>query len=255
MQPSVNIAIRAMRQARERMLLSLNQYELLTPASPQYTETLSFLHKDAYKLLFDAIKRAYPTHFVTDGADVPAGKDDSWHFLGIHAPDSLVRKDPASVLSLIHRQKGKIQDALVVSILGGDEYTASRGKGAALNERRMRCTAQTRLEHSLVATLPGTDAARDRGLSLLNELGRRSGDVRISGCQVLDLVMLAGGQRDAVATLTPNAAELEAALFICHEAGVLTSQLDGNPFNSRSGSLVAANPKLLKVIVQHLHTL
>jgi myo-inositol-1(or 4)-monophosphatase len=195
MQPSVNIAIRAMRQAREHMQLTLNQYDILTPDSSQYGDVLNYVHKDAYKILFDGIKKAFPTHFVTDTPSAPADKEDSWHFLGIHAPENLLRKDLASAFSLVHRHKGKAQDALVINILSGDEYTASRGKGAALNDRRARCTGLAKMEFSLCATNPGTDpATRSRGVSLFAEMSRLAKDVRVGACNVLDLVMLASGR-------------------------------------------------------------
>jgi myo-inositol-1(or 4)-monophosphatase len=254
MQPSVNIALRAMRQARDHILQVLNQNDILTPGTIQYDDALSFMNKNCYKLIFDAIKRAYPTHYVSDNADAPEGKDESWHFLGVQNPENLLRKDSASTFSLLHRSKGKVVDALVLNPLSGDEYFASRGKGASMNGRRARCSSQTRLEQGIVAiNAINFIQAQDSYSELCKELALHTATLRVSGCNVLDLVMVASGQRDACILSGIELNELEAALLIGQEAGAITSQLDGGLLNARSRTIVCANPKLLKSAVQRFN--
>lgn len=254
MQPSVNIALRAMRQARDHILQVLNQNDILTPGTMQYDDTLSFLHKNCYKLIFDAIKRAYPTHYVNDSTDAPEGKDESWHYLGVQNPENLLRKDVASTFALLHRSKGKVVDALVLNPLTGDEYFASRGKGTSTNGRRARCSSQTRLEQSTVAINSiNFIQTQESYTELCKELALHTATLRVSGCNTLDLVMVASGQRDAciLSGIDPN--ELEAALLICQEAGAISSQLDGGLINNRSKTIICANPKLLKSAVQRFN--
>lgn len=254
MQPSVNIALRAMRQARDHILQVLNQNDILSPGTMQYDDALSFLHKNCYKLIFDAIKRAYPTHYVSDTSDAPEGKDESWHFIGVQSPENLLRKDVASAFALLHRSKGKVVDALVLNPLSGDEYCASRGKGASLNGRRVRCSGQTRLEHSTVAVnVINFIQTQESYTELCKELALHTATLRVSGCNELDLVMVASGQRDAciLSGIDPN--ELEAALLICQEAGAIASQLDGGLINNRSKTIICANPKLVKSAVQRFN--
>lgn len=255
MQPSVNIALRAMRQARDNILQILNQNDILMPGNSQYDDALNFLHKNCYKLIYDAIKRAYPTHYVCDSSgSAPEAKEDSWHFLGVQSPENLFRKDSASTFSLLHRNKGKILDALILNPLSGDEYVASRGKGASMNGRRSRCSSQTRLEHSTVAiNAVNFIQTQENYAEFSKELALNAANVRVSGCNTLDMVMVATSQRDACILSGINLDELEAASLICQEAGAISSQLDGGMINSRSKTIVCSNPKLLKSAVQRFN--
>ena len=75
-------------------------------------------------------------------------------------------------------------------------------------------------------------------------------EARVSGCDLIDVCRVAAGQADAVVSMNVSIEELDAALLIARESGVLTGNIGGGILAKQKGSLIAANPKLFKNLVQ-----
>lgn len=259
MKPILNIAVRASRQACEYINQSIDKNDPAQSDSSANEKLISHLEATLFQTFFDSLKKANPTHFIIAPDETPSDiKDDSWQINGFHAPYNLLRKIPNNAFSLIHKVSGKPQNALLVNPSNGDEYTASRGSGGALNGRRIRCTSPKSLADATIAinTINQFDSPAESHViaDFISEIGSNAGQMLVSNCDALDVAMVAAGQIDAAILTKVNAKELEAALLLCQEAGALVGTLNGGMFGPNEDKLIVANPKLFKSIVQRFNT-
>jgi len=259
MQPILNIAIRASRQASEYINQTLDKNDPTQSDANANEKLLSHLEESLFQTFFDSLKKANPTHFiVAPGETLSEVKEDSWHIYGIHNPAHLLRKLPSSAFSIVHKKNGKPQNALLINPFTGDEFTASRGSGAALNGRRIRCSPVKRLNESIITTnilnQLSTHAESHVISDLITELSTNADQVLLSSCDALDLAMVASGQIEAAVLSKINKNELDAALLFCQEAGALTGTFNGGMFKDNEDKIIVANPKLFKALVQRLNS-
>lgn len=259
MKPILNIALRSARQACEYINQSVDQNDLSQSDSSANEKLISHLESTLFQTFFDSLKKANPTHFIVAPDETPSeAKDDTWLIKGFHSPYNLLRKIPATAFSLVHKSSGKTQNALLINPTNGDEYTASRGSGAALNGRRIRCTSPKSLSDATIAinTINQFDSPAESHVvaDFISELGSNVNQLFVSNCDALDIAMVAAGQIDAAILTNVNAKELDAALLLCQEAGALIGTLNGGVFNDKEDKLIVANPKLFKALVQRFNT-
>jgi len=258
MQPILNIALRASRQTREYINQIIDKNDPMQADEHANEKVLSHLEESLFQNFFDALKKANPTHFIlAPGETLAEVKDDSWHINSFHNPEHLLRKLPSCAYSVVHRHQGKTQNALLVNPASGDEYTTSRGSGAALNGRRIRCTATKSLSHAIIATNTinqfSTHAEGHVISDFMTELSSSVAQILIGNCAALDIAMVASGQIDAAVLTNVDPSELEASLMLCQEAGVLSGTLNGGMFGAKEDKIIVANPKLFKALVQRLN--
>ena len=254
MQPILNIALRAARQSSEYLVQAIDRREPATSSQSTDLKLLAHLDDVIYNALYDAMKRAHPTHFIHKSDEQPRElKDDAWEVQSIASPNQLLRKLPDTAFAFVHRHKGKTQNVVVVNPMTGEEFTASRGNGATLNSRRIRCTDQRALEGARIHTNLPNQLAQAHAPHVLQDLmGNlfQHGETHVSGCDLIDLCRVAAGQADALLSLNVALDELDAAMLIARESGLLTGSIGGNILAKQKGSLIAANPKLFKNLVQ-----
>ncbi len=259
MQPILNIAIRASRQASEYINQAIDKNDPTQSDANANSKLLSHLEESLFQTFFDSLKKANPTHYIVEpGETLSEVKEDSWHIYGIHNPAHLLRKLPSSAFSIVHKKNGKAQNSLLVNPFTGDEFTASRGSGAALNGRRIRCSPVKRLNESIITTnalSQLSNHAESHVISdFITELSTNANQVLLSACDALDISMVAAGQIEAAVLTKVNKNELDAALLLCQEAGVLSGTFDGGMFSETGDKIIVANPKLFKALVQRLNS-
>ncbi len=258
MQPILNIALRASRQASEYINQTIDKNDPKPTESLANAKLIAHLEESLYQNFYDALKKANPTHFIVSlGETLEQVKEDSWHINHIQSPDHLLRKLPSCAYSLLHKHQGKAQNALVVSPFSQLEYTATRGSGATLNGRRIRCSATKSLDQAVVATnlFKHFSSASEKHIlaDLSSELGSQTQQVLVNHCDLLDIAMVASGQIDAAVLINVNFQDIEPALLLCQEAGLLTGTFSGMPYSSKESKLIIANPKLFKLLAQRLN--
>ncbi|MDH5479235.1 MAG: inositol monophosphatase, partial [Nitrosomonas sp.] len=137
-------------------------------------------------------------------------------------------------------------------------FTASRGGGAYLNNKRLRVSKRTRLEDCLIGTgLPFRDLTHmDAYIAMLVDIIPRTVGVRRPGSAALDLAYVAAGRYDGFWEIGLAPWDMAAGCLMITEAGGLVGDLEGNATQLESGQIVAGNPKvfgqLLQVIAPHL---
>ncbi len=257
MQPVVNIALRAARQANEFIQHSLNHMDFANTDHQNNQRKLAQTQSAIHKIFFDALKKAYPMHYIAELGEWDAqGKENSWH-LHFHSDQATLRSLPLSAYTLVNKIKGRPEHAIVVNALTGEEFAASRNHGAAVNGRRMRVSEPRNLESATVHTNVldvTTNEKRRLAMDLLSELHSSVAGIRMTGCPAIDLAWVAAGKVDAAVVLNPDMDDLAGVLLLCQEAGALSGTFSGSPPARTSRNLVVANNRTFKSLLQRLHT-
>ena len=145
-------------------------------------------------------------------------------------------------VGLMHR--GQMEYGLVYNPYDGELYTARRGKGAFLGDRRIHCQDRP-LDRSLLilGTALYYRELTGQTLGILNDLFPRVQDVRRFGSAALDLCYLAAGRAGVFYEARLSPWDYAAGSLIAREAGCIVSALDGSPLDyERKCSLLAGSP-------------
>ncbi len=259
MQPMVNIALRAARQASEQIERALERLDLIKNEQGNAAKFLNDTCQSVEKQIAHTIQKAYPHHSVIgeySGRHEAEGEGPTPCEWTIHPIDSVLHFSkalPSFALCLTGRVRGKVEHALILNPITGEEFTASRGQGAQLNGKRLRVGTRTTLDNALIGTGDlgrSTDLTNlDQQLKFRRAIVTAGASTFSTGSVALNLAYTAAGRLDAVlqAGVTPE--EIDAGLLILQEAGGLSSDFKGGSNQRTSGELVAGNPKIFKVLL------
>jgi myo-inositol-1(or 4)-monophosphatase len=150
---------------------------------------------------------------------------------------------PHFAVSIACCRHNKVEHGVVFNPMLNELFVASRGKGAQLNDRRIRVSQNNRMENALIATgFNFKDASRlQPWLISYGNVTARSGGVRRAGAAALDLAYVATGRLDAFYEMNLSPWDYAAGSLLVEEAGGLISDLDGAGDWYASGHIVASN--------------
>lgn len=258
MQPAIKMALRVARQGSDYLKA---HFERQDPAEKDLTELgrqLDRVAESIYENFSEQLQKAYKDHVIAPINEADAGDADyTWHIFPVLGRDNFLRNLPDFALALIQKKANRTENLLLVNPITGEEYTASRGQGAALNSRRVRTGAVRHLSEANVVTnlldqCKGSDDPLLWG-ELTATLAQQSGKLHTTGCVSLDIARVAAGRLDAAAIFRPQPEDLAIGLTIALESGALAGDFSGNPSTSGTKQLVIANPKLFKDVLKTLH--
>jgi myo-inositol-1(or 4)-monophosphatase len=152
---------------------------------------------------------------------------------------------PHYAISIALRQRGQINHAVIYDPFRNELFTASRGGGAFLNDRRMRVSTQLKFPDALLgARWPGSVGPDETSAPRFLEMARGCAGVRRTGSAVLDLAYVAVGRLDGFCGLGLKQWDMAAASLMVLEAGGLIGDLNGEQSWMESGNVIAATPKI-----------
>ena len=153
MHPMLNIAIRAARSAGNIIVRNLDRVDRLTVRTKERNDFVSEVDRQAEDEIISILRRAYPQHgILAEESGSQAGDDYQWIIDPLDGTTNFLHGFPQFAVSIALRHKGRLEQAVVYDPLLQDLYTATRGAGAQLNERRIRVTRQASLEGALLGT-------------------------------------------------------------------------------------------------------
>jgi len=173
----------------------------------------------------------------------PADDEIEWIIDPLDGTANYLHGHPHYAVSIAVRHHGRLQHAVIFDPLRDELYTASRGGGAHLNDRRIRVTGQRNLARALLATgFPfRAHADLDAWLCRFRELMPRVADMRRCGSAALDLAYVAAGRLDGFWEPGLAAWDIAAGALLVREAGGFVADFQGGQNFLESGEVVAAN--------------
>ncbi len=262
MQPIVNIALRAARLGGEQIARAAERLDLIKTEQSNAAEFISETCSQVERTIAQSIQKAYPHHTLKgafSGFYKALGEGPTaceWH---INPVDSLVNFSnglPVYALSLTAHMNGKVEHCVVINPVTCEEFSASRGNGAQLNGRRLRVSNSKQLHQALLGCgfTPSNQreaafAEHQKQLLNFSTAGAHFFD---GGSALLNLAYTAAGRLDGFFQTELTEAELDAGILLLQEAGGLVGDFKGGNAHRQTRGIVAANPKMFKLLVKGL---
>jgi myo-inositol-1(or 4)-monophosphatase len=247
MQPIVNIAIRAARAAGQTIYRAMDHMDERKITNKSHNDYVSDVDQQAEQDIIQIIKRAYPTHAILAEESGQADGDDyTWIIDPLDGTTNYLHGFPQFSVSIAVQYKDRLEHAVIYDPLKDEMFTASRGEGASLNNRRLRVTPIKKLNGALLGTgIPFRDQRyMDNYLQMLKALSKDAAGIRRAGSAALDLAYVAAGRLDGFWELGLMPWDMAAGILLITEAGGVVTDLDGNDGYLKTGNLLTANPKL-----------
>jgi myo-inositol-1(or 4)-monophosphatase len=252
MQPTLTIALRAARAAAEKLKFQYDQMPGQIAEGMSVQAILEAAVQSASDQLIKAIRKAHPTHnidIVGKGMDEARTPDAEvmWRVRLIDSTANFLAGYPAFMVTVAFYRHGKMEHIALVNPFTGGEFTATRGRGMQFLEKRTRTSNQKKLQKALVSTYKP-----DFNTPFFAVLKEQQCDVRLTGSFLTDLTACCGGQTVAFVANQVDELDIEVASLLAQESGALTGDANGRPLSLKSKTLVVANPKLFKLVIQAL---
>ncbi|MFO7278008.1 MAG: inositol monophosphatase family protein [Pseudomonadota bacterium] len=255
MQALLNIAVRAARRAGEVIVRSLNRLESLQVSSKGRNDFVTEIDHAAEREIISVIRRAYPNHaFLAEESGASGDSDTVWIIDPLDGTTNFLHGFPVFAVSIACQHRGRLEHAVVYDPMRQELFTASRGAGAQLDNRRIRVSRQRDLEGALIATgFPYRANARyaDAYLAMLKTVMLASAGVRRAGSAALDLAYVAAGRVDGFWEIGLSPWDTAAGTLLIQEAGGRIGTLTGGEYR-QNGNIIAGNPKVYAALVKAL---
>ena len=256
MQPLLNIAVSAARQAGDIIVRHMDQLDRIKITAKNTNEFFCDVDIKAEQAIINAIHKAYPDHgIIAEESGVQNEDAESvWIIDPLDGTNNYIHGFPFYAVSIALRIKNRIEHAVIYDPLRHECFSASRGRGARLNDRRLRVSKQTQLSAAMLGSgFPvRNESTAQRYLPTFEALFGKCAGIRSTGSVALDLAYVASGRLDGSWGFGLRPWDLAAGSLLIQEAGGLVSDLQGGEEYLRHGDVVAGTPKVFKALLQTL---
>jgi myo-inositol-1(or 4)-monophosphatase len=256
MHPMLNIAVRAARRAGSIINRAALDGGGLEVRAKQRNDFVTRVDRAAEEAIIEVVRKAYPDHAVLaeESGRTAGSAEYQWIIDPLDGTTNFIHGFPQYCVSIAIRHRDALAHGVVYDPIRNELFTASKGRGAFLNDRRIRVSKCTRLGDALVGTgFPFKEVTRlDVYSQQLRTLMLSSSGVRRAGAAALDLAYVACGRLDAFWEMGLSAWDMAAGALMILEAGGLVSDLRGEAGYLESGEICAATPKVFPLLVEAL---
>ena len=255
MHPMLNTAVKAARRAGTIINRASQNLDILAVTEKTANDYVSEVDRAAEQAIVRALLEAYPTHAVLAEEGGASGKSEfQWIIDPLDGTTNYLHGFPQYAVSIALAHKGVLSHAVIYDPVHNDLFTASRGRGAYLNDKRLRISKRTNQQKSLIGTgFPFREFAHiDTYLAMFRDLTQKTSGLRRAGAATLDLAYVAAGRLDGFWEFGLSPWDMAAGSLLVTEAGGLVGDLEGNGGYLESGNIVAGNPKIFSQLIQAL---
>lgn len=253
----LKIALRAARKAGELIERAVERVDVITIEAKGRNDFVTEIDKAAEQEIIYHLRKAYPDHSIRgEESGLNKGKDTNYEWIidPLDGTTNFIHGIPHFAVSIACKYKGQIEHAVVLDPIKREEFTASRGRGAALNGRRIRVSPRRGLDGALIGTgIPFNGFAFENMtpyLACMHEIAGQTAGIRRPGSASLDLAYVAAGRFDAFWELNLNEWDIAAGVLLVKEAGGLVSDFKGGNNYLDNGHIVCGTPKVFKPVLQ-----
>lgn len=249
--------VKAARAASKIINRASQDIEHLKISTKQQNDYVTEVDKAAEAAIIQVLREAYPDYGILaeeSGQTVGEGEgsDYQWIIDPLDGTTNFIHGFPQYAVSIGLTYKGQLNQALVYDTTRNEMFTASKGGGAFLNERRIRVTKCLKLEDALLGTgFPyRVFEHSDAYMKIFKEFTQRTSGMRRPGAASLDLAYVACGRLDGFWEFGLAPWDIAAGCLLITEAGGLVSDLSGGESYMKTGNLIAGTPKIFAQILQ-----
>ena len=258
--PALNVIVSAARKAGRKLIRDFGEVENLQISLKGPADFVTVADQRTERILIEELQKArqgYP--ILTEESGLIDGPDKSHRFIidPLDGTTNFLHGIPHFAISIALEREGQLVSGVVFNPITDDLFTAEKGSGAFLNDKRLRVAARKDLKNCLSATgIPfmgrGTPEDHDLFMKELRVVIDSTPGIRRFGSASLDLCWVAAGRFDAFWEHKLSAWDIAAGMLMVREAGGVVTDLSGGERMLQSGDILVANehlhPQLLKLL-------
>ncbi|MDD9983532.1 MAG: inositol monophosphatase family protein [Gammaproteobacteria bacterium] len=251
--PLLNIAVRAARQAGNVIARNIDRFDAFAVSEKAANDFVTEIDRVAERRIIDTIRRSYPDHaFLAEESGAHGRHDFEWIIDPLDGTTNFVHGFPHVAVSIGVRHRGRMEHGVVFDPLRQELFTASRGSGAQLNDRRIRVATKGSLKGALIGSGFVTRELHrlESYLATLKAVMSGSAQIRRGGAAALDLAYVAAGRLDGFWEFGLAPWDIAAGTLLVQEAGGIVAEPNGGDDYIRTGDVAAANPKVLRAMLK-----
>lgn len=254
----LNTAIKAARTAGALINRAALDLDRVGVSSKSHNDFVTEVDQAAEEAIIEVLLGAYPGHgILAEESGRTHGAKDSeylWIIDPLDGTTNFIHGFPVYAVSIALAFRGHVQQAVVYDPARNDLFYASKGRGAYLNDRRLRVSRRSRLLEALIGT--GFPFRRGdnfkRYLKMFEEVMQHCAGLRRPGAAALDLCYVAAGWYDGFFETGLNPWDVAAGSLMVTEAGGLIGNFTGEADYLYQREVVAGNPRIYAQLVQML---
>jgi len=256
--PMLNIAVKAARAAGAIINRASLDLDILKINTKSPNDFVTEVDQAAEAVIIETLLTAYPGHgILAEESGREHGAKNSeyvWIIDPLDGTTNFIHGFPVYAVSIALAHRGVVQQAVVYDPARNDLFYASKGRGAFLNDKRLRVSRRTRLQDSLIGTgFPFRKGDNfKRYVKMFEEVMQHCAGLRRPGAAALDLCYVAAGYYDGFFETGLNPWDVAAGSLMITEAGGLIGNFTGEPDFLYQRECVAGNPKIYGQLVQML---
>ncbi|MFZ9136645.1 MAG: inositol monophosphatase family protein [Hylemonella sp.] len=253
--PMLNVAVKAARAAGAIINRAALDVESVRVSQKQVNDFVTEVDQASEDTIIETLLTAYPGHGIwAEESGREHGAKDSefvWIIDPLDGTTNFIHGFPVYCISIALSVRGKIEQAVIYDPTRNDLFTATRGRGAYLNDRRIRVSKRTDLKQCLVSTgfpfRKGDDFSKY--LAMMSEVMQRTAGLRRPGAAALDLAYVAAGYADGFFETGLSPWDVAAGSLLVTEAGGLVGNLTGEADFLEQKECLAGNPRIYGQLV------
>jgi len=253
----MNVMTNAARKAGRSLGRDFGEVEQLQVSIKGPANFVTKADLKAEEIIFKELSKTRPGYgFLMEERGVVDGADTThrWIVDPLDGTTNFLHGLPVFAISIALERDGEIVAGVIYNPVSNEMYTAEKGKGAFLNDRRLRVSARRELTDALIATnIPhrgrsGHVRFRQEMEAVMPEVA----GLRRTGAAAIDLAWTAAGRFDAYWERGLGAWDIAAGLLMVREAGGLVTDTAGSQDMINTGTIIAGNPQIQRGLLKHI---
>jgi myo-inositol-1(or 4)-monophosphatase len=251
----LNTAIKAARRAATVINRASFDVERIAVTEKQHNDFVTDVDQAAEQAIVETLLKAYPDHAIlAEESGASANLNDESEFAWIIDPidgtTNFMHGYPNYCVSIALQQRGIITQAVIYDPVRNDLFTASKGGGAFLNDKRIRVTKHDRIANTLLSSGHAAGPrALDEYVRMFQVMSERCQGIRNGGSAALDLANVAAGRCDGFYEKGLKPWDIAAGSLLVTEAGGICGEFNGESDYLHKGDIIAASPKVFGQMV------
>ncbi len=219
-----------------------------------HNDFVTAVDKQAEQIIIQTIKKAYPEHnILAEESGLQQNNSPvTWIIDPIDGTTNFIHGNPQYCVSIGIKHDDKVTHSVIFDPNRNDLYSAEIGKGAYLNDKRIRVSTTANLSEALIATgFPTYNLdTLDQYLGMFKEIIQASSGIRRAGSAALDLAYVAAGMVDGFWEFGLKPWDIAAGVLLIKEAGGMITDFEGKQGMFETGNIVTGNHKILSQLMQ-----
>ncbi len=251
MHPMINTAVKAARRAAAIINRASFELDQLRIGRKGPNDFVTEVDQAAEQAIVDVLRTAYPDHAILAeesgaSANLHDENDNVWIIDPLDGTTNFIHGFPQYAVSIALQQRGQITQAVVYDPNRNELFTATKGAGAFLNDKRLRVAKRDKLADALIGTgFPYSDlSALDDYVKMFHLMTQKSAGLRRPGSAALDLAYVAAGRLDGFFEKNLKPWDMAAGALLISEAGGIVANFSGESDYLYKGDVIAGSPKV-----------